>query len=423
MTPSNGFPMDPEDQGERPTVYDPTVMGWIERPGLHLSPSHDSTEHAVGAFFTAAGGKIAIAQGRIADVAQLSRAVVNERLADLVEVGLLGREKQSADCHGKREDLYWLPGELTDWEPVENPPCGRLTVKEWHHLRRIAELEDAVLQLAPLSGDLDDNLTSLVNSIPTTGSQISFSFSFNRGEKNDLTNNDTAVVNQNSLQRGGDNAFYTPTGSTVDRNFRRIPGSRMSASESQMNRLMMEQDRTGLTDADILASWLDVQPKTDPPECIEVAFLTSSRASRIIQWLIKQGDKPLPPPAPDDAVTYSTISEGKCTCFVAVVVESDPEAKRCWDEALGQLELDLPSAIFETWLKQTEGIGFNGTDLLVEVPHVFTITWLEQRMYQTILRALRESSGQPLDVRFRTQTTSCGIHGNATAGPDLDAVE
>ncbi len=80
---------------------------------------------------------------------------------------------------------------------------------------------------------------------------------------------------------------------------------------------------------------------------------------------------------------------------------TDASAKDIWNAALGQLELELPRATFETWLKQTEGIGFNGTDLLVEVASVFTIAWLEQRMYQTILRALRQSSGQPLDIRFQ----------------------
>ena len=84
----------------------------------------------------------------------------------------------------------------------------------------------------------------------------------------------------------------------------------------------------------------------------------------------------------------------------------DTSPKDAWNATLGQLELELPRATFETWLKQTEGIGFNGMDLLVEVPNVFTITWLEQRMYQSILRALRQSSGQPLDVRFQVSPQS-----------------
>ncbi|MDE2779585.1 MAG: chromosomal replication initiator protein DnaA [Chloroflexota bacterium] len=80
---------------------------------------------------------------------------------------------------------------------------------------------------------------------------------------------------------------------------------------------------------------------------------------------------------------------------------TDSSAQNTWTATLGQLEMELPRATFDTWLKDTEGLAFDGMDLLVQVPSVFTIAWLEQRMYQTILRALRQSSGEPLDVRFR----------------------
>ena len=63
--------------------------------------------------------------------------------------------------------------------------------------------------------------------------------------------------------------------------------------------------------------------------------------------------------------------------------------------------MELPRTTFDTWLKETEGLAFDGMDLLVQVPSFFTIAWLEQRMYQTILRALRQCSGEPLDVRFQ----------------------
>ena len=75
-----------------------------------------------------------------------------------------------------------------------------------------------------------------------------------------------------------------------------------------------------------------------------------------------------------------------------------------WTATLGQLEMELPRATFDTWLKETEGLAFDGMDLLVQVPSVFTIAWLEQRMYQTILRALRQSSGDLLDVRFQVSS-------------------
>ena len=108
---------------------------------------------------------------------------------------------------------------------------------------------------------------------------------------------------------------------------------------------------------------------------------------------------------------------------------TDRSAQDTWHATLGQLEMELPKATFETWLKETEGLAFDGMDLLVQAPSVFTIAWLEQRMYQTILRALRQSSGEPLDVRFQVsseigevggdeaQPTSGGIPDNGTGYP------
>ena len=80
---------------------------------------------------------------------------------------------------------------------------------------------------------------------------------------------------------------------------------------------------------------------------------------------------------------------------------TDRSPQDTWIATLGQLEMELPRTTFDTWLKETEGLAFEGMDLLVQVPSVFTIAWLEQRMYQTILRALRQSSGDLLDVRFQ----------------------
>ena len=41
-----------------------------------------------------------------------------------------------------------------------------------------------------------------------------------------------------------------------------------------------------------------------------------------------------------------------------------------------------------------------GNDLTVLVASPHDAEWLEQRLYQTILRALRQGSEQKLDVRF-----------------------
>lgn len=76
-------------------------------------------------------------------------------------------------------------------------------------------------------------------------------------------------------------------------------------------------------------------------------------------------------------------------------------ARETWRATLGQLELELPRNTFDTWLKESEGIAFRDMDLLVTVPSVFVLELLEQRLYQTILRTLRQVSGCQYDVRFQ----------------------
>ena len=75
-------------------------------------------------------------------------------------------------------------------------------------------------------------------------------------------------------------------------------------------------------------------------------------------------------------------------------------ARTLWANTLDRLEQELPRATFETWLRPTEGHSLQGNDLQVLVASPHNAEWLEQRMYQTILRALRQGSDQKLDVRF-----------------------
>ena len=75
-------------------------------------------------------------------------------------------------------------------------------------------------------------------------------------------------------------------------------------------------------------------------------------------------------------------------------------ARALWANTLDRLEQELPRATFETWLRPTEGHSVQGNDLKVLVASPHNAEWLEQRLYQTILRALRQGSDQKLDVRF-----------------------
>ena len=83
-----------------------------------------------------------------------------------------------------------------------------------------------------------------------------------------------------------------------------------------------------------------------------------------------------------------------------VTTPGTAEARTMWAATLDRLEQELPRATFETWLRPTEGHSVQGNDLTVLVASPNNAEWLEQRVYQTILRKLRQGSDQKLDVRF-----------------------
>ena len=76
------------------------------------------------------------------------------------------------------------------------------------------------------------------------------------------------------------------------------------------------------------------------------------------------------------------------------------EARTRWAATLDRLKQELPRATVETWLRPTEGHSLQGNNLRVLVASPHDAEWLEQRLYQTILRALRQGTEQKLDVRF-----------------------
>ena len=75
--------------------------------------------------------------------------------------------------------------------------------------------------------------------------------------------------------------------------------------------------------------------------------------------------------------------------------------REVWRAVLGELQLQLPRATFETWLKQTEGVACDGQSFIVEVPTPFAVAWLERRMYQSIQKTVEKITQLPLDIQFQ----------------------
>ena len=87
-------------------------------------------------------------------------------------------------------------------------------------------------------------------------------------------------------------------------------------------------------------------------------------------------------------------------------------AREVWRAVLGELQLQLPRNTFDTWLRPTEGISYQNSQFVVEVPTPFTVAWLERRMYQSIQKTVEKVTGGPADIQFQVKA---GNGGNAAS--------
>ena len=90
----------------------------------------------------------------------------------------------------------------------------------------------------------------------------------------------------------------------------------------------------------------------------------------------------------------------------------DALATDTWEAVLGALELQVTRPVYETWLKDTEGVSIADQLLTVAVPTAFAVEWLERRMYHTIQQTVQQVTSQPLEVVFQVRN---GVHSPAGA--------
>jgi hypothetical protein len=79
--------------------------------------------------------------------------------------------------------------------------------------------------------------------------------------------------------------------------------------------------------------------------------------------------------------------------------ETDP-ASRIWQTALGELQLELTRATFETWLRNSRLVACEDGVFVIGVANTYARDWLESRLRGVVERALERVAGEPLRVRF-----------------------
>jgi chromosomal replication initiator protein len=79
-------------------------------------------------------------------------------------------------------------------------------------------------------------------------------------------------------------------------------------------------------------------------------------------------------------------------------------AQKQWQAVLGELQLQMTRATFDTWLRGSEVIAFEEGVFTVYVRHAYAVDWLENRLMPLIRRTLRRRAGPNVDLVFTART-------------------
>jgi len=86
------------------------------------------------------------------------------------------------------------------------------------------------------------------------------------------------------------------------------------------------------------------------------------------------------------------------------IIEEDKsrkDADRIWQEALGQLQLQVSRSYYDTWLKNTVALGIDGDTLAIGALSTFHVEHLEKRLYRLVEGVVLTVSRRPLTLKFQ----------------------
>lgn len=76
------------------------------------------------------------------------------------------------------------------------------------------------------------------------------------------------------------------------------------------------------------------------------------------------------------------------------------DAEHVWQSALGQLQMQMTRATFDTWVKDTRIVAKDDQKLVIGTKSAFAKDWLENRLFTTINRTVSNVLGRPISIQF-----------------------
>jgi len=75
-------------------------------------------------------------------------------------------------------------------------------------------------------------------------------------------------------------------------------------------------------------------------------------------------------------------------------------AQQAWQAARGQLQMEMPKAAFDTWVRNAELVSYEDGSFMIGVPNAYAKDWLQSRLTSTITRLLTGMMNRTVEVRF-----------------------
>lgn len=75
-------------------------------------------------------------------------------------------------------------------------------------------------------------------------------------------------------------------------------------------------------------------------------------------------------------------------------------AEQAWEAALGQLQMDMEKAAFDTWVRDADLVSYEDGVFIVGVKNAYARDWLADRLSSTVNRILTGIMGRSVEVRF-----------------------
>jgi chromosomal replication initiator protein len=90
------------------------------------------------------------------------------------------------------------------------------------------------------------------------------------------------------------------------------------------------------------------------------------------------------------------------------------DAEQAWQSALGQLQMEMPKASFDTWVRDTQVTSYEDGLFTVTVHNAYARDWLESRLSSTVTRLLMGIMNRSVEVTFVVRSNEGSVDAQPT---------